>query len=91
MVLFGLAAQERGPGRSRVGITASRKVGGAVVRNRCRRRFRELFRLYFSDSGGAPVDLVMNARRGCAEAEWSDLRREFQRCLKIIRGQLGSR
>lgn len=32
-------------GHNRLGVTVSTKLGGAVVRNRCRRRLREIFRL----------------------------------------------
>ena len=87
MVVF--ATRGPGPGY-RVGITASRRVGPAVVRNRCRRRVRELARLWL---GGrtAPVDLVVNVRRGLGEAPWSDLCLEFERCLRSAHRRLGLR
>ncbi|MCR9094487.1 MAG: ribonuclease P protein component [bacterium] len=47
---------------SRLGITISRKVGNAVVRNRFKRRVREWFRAH-RDELGADLDLVVIARR----------------------------
>jgi len=47
---------------SRIGITVSRKVGNAVVRNRFKRRIREWFRAH-RDELDPPVDLVVIARR----------------------------
>lgn len=41
---FLLFALDAGPAATRFGITASRKVGGAVVRNRLKRYLREVFR-----------------------------------------------
>ncbi len=75
---------------SRLGITASRKVGGAVVRNRCRRRLRELFRVNYDRLGDSPLDLVVNARRGCENAPWKTLEQEYKRCLRKLRSRLGS-
>jgi len=66
----------------RYGITDTRKVGGAVVRARCKRRLRELYRLHRPERGVAQLDIVANARRSCASAPWSDLERDFLRCLR---------
>jgi ribonuclease P protein component len=64
-----LVAQQRSadrePARCRLGITVSRKVGGAVVRNRVKRRIREWFRAE-RGSLGAGVDWVVIARAPAA-------------------------
>ena len=57
---------------SRLGITASRKVGGAVVRNRFKRRIRAWFRARRCDFG-ADLDLVVIARRSGATLSQRDL------------------
>ncbi len=74
--LFVLFCRSNDLGYSRLGITVSRKVGRAVVRNRIKRLFREVFRRSRADIP-ASSDLVVNARRGCAEAGYGELREEF--------------
>ena len=57
---------------NRVGITVSKKLGGAVVRNRVRRRLREAYRL--NEERFAPGwDLVIVARSRCVDGEFSKL------------------
>lgn len=60
----------------RVGYTVSTKLGKAVVRNRIRRRLREVYRL---NSGGLidNADIVIVARSRSAEAEFSKLEQAF--------------
>jgi ribonuclease P protein component len=58
--------------RTRVGITVSRRVGKATVRNRVRRRLREALRLRL-DRLQPGHDLVLSARPPSAQANWSDL------------------
>jgi ribonuclease P protein component len=82
MVVFGLARP--GQETSRLGVTATRKIGNAVVRSRVKRRLRELFRLERELLRGTSVEIVINARRTCAEARWCDLQRDFQRCLRAL-------
>ena len=70
---------------SRLGITATRKIGGAVVRNRARRRIRELARAHRELLEGWTGDLVVNVRQGCDGAGWQELSADFTRCLIKVR------
>ena len=78
VVVFALA---RAGGEKRLGVTATRRVGGAVVRNRARRRVRELFRLHLAVLGEWRGDLVVNVRQGCAKWVWGELEKDYLRCL----------
>ena len=57
----------------RVGFTATRKIGGAVVRNRAKRRLREAARCLLPLYGQAGCDYVLIARMGTAERDWDRL------------------
>jgi len=48
-------------GRSRLGITATKKLGHAAERNRVKRIIREVFRQRRHETGG-PLDLVVNVK-----------------------------
>jgi len=66
-----------------VGITISKKVGGAVLRNKLKRRIKAWCRTHGSD---LPQDIKMNliARRGAATLSWGELCDE----LAILTGSL---
>ena len=57
---------------NRVGITVSKKLGKAVVRNRVRRRLREVYRLH-EELFAPGWDIVVVARSRCTEAPFSKL------------------
>jgi len=80
-VLFSL---ENGLSHPRLGITVSRKIGGSVVRNRVKRLFREVFRKSRAQIP-SHLDLVLNAKSGCAGAKYNDLREEFLCAMRKIR------
>lgn len=63
-------------GSSRIGITVSRKIGGAVVRNRTKRVFREIFR-YNRASLSPALDLVVVARASVRDRTMRELEAEF--------------
>lgn len=57
----------------RLGFTATRKIGGAVVRNRAKRRLREAARLLTPLHGRPGCDYVFIARMGTTERAWDRL------------------
>ena len=57
----------------RLGFTATRKVGGSVVRNRAKRRLREAARAIAPQFGRPGSDYVFIARQGTADRPWERL------------------
>ncbi len=60
----------------RLGVVSSKKVGGAVARNRARRRLREAWRLNRHRLSGK-VDVVLVARHAMAQASMADIEAEL--------------
>ncbi|HXT68589.1 MAG TPA: ribonuclease P protein component [Vicinamibacterales bacterium] len=74
-------------GRDRLGIIASKRVGGAVARNRAKRRVRELFRRDTSrPAGAADLDLVVIVRSELVDAPFDAIAADFRAALKKLRG-----
>jgi len=76
--------------RDRLGIIASRRLGGAVVRNRAKRRLREVFRRQRVDetvaAGGLPaLDLVAIPRRELLTTSFALVASDFQTALRRLR------
>ena len=65
--------------RPRLGITASRKVGGAVVRNRLKRRARETYRRWARRGELGGLDLIVHYKPAAAAADRATLARELER------------
>ena len=71
-----LYARKNRSGMNRVGITVSKKLGKAHVRNRTRRRIREVYRL--NEACFRPGwDIVVVARSKAVDAEFSQLTRSY--------------
>ena len=71
-----LYARRNRLGRNEVGITVSKKLGGAVIRNRTRRRLREVYRL--NEARFAPGwDIVVVARSRCVTASFDRLTQSY--------------
>jgi ribonuclease P protein component len=80
LVLQALTRTDSGP--ARVGFTVTKKVGGAVVRNRTRRRLKEAARLEFAQHPVTGVDLVLIGRDGTRRRAFLDLRDDLRRALR---------
>lgn len=63
-------------GPTRLGLTVSRKVGGAVQRNQLKRRLREFFRLHY-DRFPPAVDISLIAKTGAAPMNMAQIREEL--------------
>lgn len=72
---------DAGAARPRVGFVIPRKVGGAVVRNRVRRRLRELLRAVERSGGLAPGDYLVIVAPGAAACEFGQLRHHLDVAL----------
>ena len=69
---------------SRLGVITSRKVGGAVVRNRARRLLREAFRVHQHELAH-PLDLVLVARPSIAAKGFAQVEQDFLTTLRKAR------
>ena len=67
----------------RVGFTVSKALGGAVQRNRMKRRLREAVRLCGVPSG-IDANVVINPKRSLLTAEFSELRNEIAKAFVVI-------
>lgn len=78
---FTLIAHEAGHGQPRLGVTVSKTVGGAVVRNAVRRRVREAFR---RNRGAIPggADIVVHVRPSAAGIPFAALEAELREALR---------
>jgi ribonuclease P protein component len=65
----------------RYGVTVTKKIGNAVVRNRMKRRFRELLRAALPERGLADHDHVLIGRAGGVERDFHTMAQELERAL----------
>ena len=68
---------------ARVGFTVTKKVGNAVVRNRVRRRLREVVRSVEADTSLNGLDLVLIGRAATRERSFAALVADFRKALKL--------
>ena len=84
---FVLLVRARGDGdpTMRLGITVTKKIGGAVVRNRMKRRFREIARAILPADGVHGADHVLIGRAGGVERPFENLSAELRAALAKLR------
>ena len=87
--LFTIVGRPNALGHDRLGLVASRRLGGAVVRNRTKRRLREVFRRQMGETaqlGRRGWDLVVIGRPGVTAAPFAALTIEFAQAVRRLRG-----
>lgn len=71
-------------GVARFGFTATKTLGGAVVRNRARRRLKEAVRLVAPTFAKEGYDYVLIARSGTVQRRFTELTKDLQRALTKV-------
>lgn len=81
--LFTVFALPTAQEHSRLGVTVTKRIGKAVVRNRCKRLVKEVFR---RNKGRLPVklDLVVNVKHPMAAALYGEVENQFLRFIKKL-------
>jgi ribonuclease P protein component len=71
---------------ARFGFTATKALGGAVARNRARRRLKEAVRLLAPKAAAEGYDYVLIARSGTLQRRFTELTKDLERALAKVHG-----
>jgi len=82
---------EHEPGRSRLGVTVSSRIGNAVVRNRVKRHVREVFRKVMRAELPPHTSIVVIARGGAAALESAAISSELTMAARNLSGRIAER
>jgi ribonuclease P protein component len=74
----------------RVGFTVGRALGGAVQRNRLRRRLREAVRLSLPSAALGGIDMVIQPRKSALEADFARLQRQIAAAFRAVQQNRGA-
>ena len=85
---FVLLVRDRADGdpAKRVGYTVTKKIGNAVVRNRMKRRFRELARDVIASEGALGSDHILIGRAGGIDRDFATLRADLIKAVGKLVG-----
>ena len=78
------ARDRKDGGAPRVGFTATKKLGNAVVRNRIKRRLREIARLHLGQDARSGYDYVLIGRGPALDRPFADLHTDLISALKRL-------
>jgi len=76
--------------KARLGITVTKKIGNAVIRNRMKRRFRALAAKAFEGHAIAGVDHIMIGRADGKERDFAEMLSDLERGLKKLAKKHGA-
>ena len=79
-----IQAIDNGASHWRIGLTATKKIGNAVTRNRARRRMRALARSYLAPLAQPGTDYVLIARHDTVNADWQDMAKGLQKAIRYL-------
>ena len=79
-----IQANENKASQWRIGLTATKKIGNAVTRNRARRRMRALARGYLVPLAQPGTDYVLIARHDTVSADWQDMAKGLQKAIRYL-------
>ena len=79
---------ENGATQWRIGLTATKKIGNAVTRNRARRRMRALARSYLVPLAQPGFDYVLIARHDTVNVDWQDMAKGLQKAISYLHHSL---
>ena len=67
---------------SRIGISVSKKVGKAIIRNKVRRRIKEAYRVNIDENVKCGYDIVFIARVAIKDADYKDIEKSIKHLVK---------
>ena len=82
MTYFALLRPEAA-GAARIGLTAGKVLGGAVDRNRIKRRMREAVRMHLGELR-LPLDVILHPRRSVLTLEFAAIEREVRQIFRAV-------
>ncbi len=81
---------EHGPRQGRAGFVVSKRIGGAVVRNRIKRRLRAALRECWHELP-AGTDIVLRAQASAARVRYKEIHADLRQAVQTVAAKVGRR